>query len=115
MIIEHINFDENIAPVIFRRADDTISIITRHKPDAIGWNNLTPYQRTTLVECFTDLVDFLSENSELLTMPLASYSINGVNMQFKFNPSVYSSGGLVMPRTVYDRLLSTGLCYGGML
>ncbi len=100
---------------IIYRATSMIDMLTRHKINVIGWDNLTPYQQKTIERCRLEIIAFLFDNIEILNMPLASYSINGVSMQFKLNSTVYCNGDIIMPRATYAAILSTGLCYGGML
>lgn len=95
------------------KAKTMIDTLTHNRVKIIGWDNLTEFQRFTLKECLLEIVLFLYENKDLLETPLSSYSINGVSMQFKFNPTVFCQGGVIMNQTTYMRLVSTGLCYAG--
>lgn len=98
-----------------QKASRDIDTLTHCRINGIGWENLTDFQRETITEVCCDIVQFTDENSELLDVPLSSYSVNGVSMQFKFNPTVYCSGGVIMRQSTYSRLVSTGLCYAGGL
>lgn len=95
------------------RASRDIDTVTHCRINGIGWDSLTEFQHEAISEACCDIVHFVDENRDLLDVPLSSYSVNGVSMQFKFNPTIYSSGGTVMPLSTYSRLLSTGLCYAG--
>ena len=95
------------------RAEKMIDVITHNRIHAVGWENLTPHQQNTIRECAVEIIQFLYENKDMIETPLASYSVNGVSMQFMFNSTVYSQGGVIMPLTTYARLMSTGLCYAG--
>ncbi|MBQ8132919.1 MAG: hypothetical protein IJ192_00670 [Clostridia bacterium] len=99
---------------LVRRASRNIDILTYCRINGIGWDNLTDFQRDTITEACCDMVQFMSENGDLLDTPLNSYSINGVSMQFQFNPTVYCSKGVIMRQNTYSMLMSTGLCYGGL-
>ena len=100
---------------LLHKADTMIDILTHNRINGIGWNNLTQFQQTTLCECLLEIVQFLYENKDLLETPLSSYNINGVSMQFKFNPTVFVGGGAIMRQSTYGKLVSTGLCYAGGL
>lgn len=95
------------------QAEKMIDVITHNRIHAVGWENLTPYQQNTILECTCEIIRFLYENKDMIETPLASYSVNGVSMQFRFNSTVYSQSGVIMPLTTYARLMSTGLCYAG--
>ncbi len=97
------------------RASGDIDTLTHCRINGIGWDNLTDFQRETITEVCCDIVRFIDENSELLNTPLSAYSVNGVSMQFKFNPTVYVQGGIIIRQRTYSRLVSTGLCYAGGL
>ncbi len=99
---------------IIRTADNTIDILTYSRINAIGFENLTPFQQRIIRECAFETAQFLLENNEILDTPLSSYSINGVSMQFQFNQTVHCSNGVIMPETTYRKLMSTNLCYGGI-
>lgn len=100
---------------LVQKVSRDIDTLTHYRINGIGWENLTDFQRETITEVCCDIVQFTDENSELLDVPLSSYSVNGVSMQFKFNPTVYCSGGVIMRQSTYSRLVSTGLCYAGGL
>ena len=97
-----------------RKASHSIDILTYNRIAAAGFEHLTDYQRTTITECCCEMVKFYSDNAGMLDMPMSSYSINGVSMQFGLNPTVYSRSGLILPQTAYGMLMSTGLCFGGL-
>ena len=97
-----------------RQASKNIDTLTYCRINAIGWDNLTDFQRDAITEVCCDIVQFVDENRELLDTPLSSYSVNGVSTQFKFNPTVFVGRGVVMRQSTYGMLMSTGLCYGGL-
>lgn len=109
----------NVVPDDFDRlaekASRDIDTLTYCRINGIGWENLTDFQREAVTEACCDIVQFMDENRELLCTPLSSYSINGVSMQFKFNPTVFVQNGIIMRQSTYSRLVSTGLCYAGGL
>lgn len=97
------------------KASRNIDTLTRCRINGIGWERLTELQRNAVTEVCCDMVQFMDENRELLDTPLSSYSINGVSMQFSFNPTVFVQGGIIMRQSTYGRLVTTGLCYAGGL
>ncbi len=97
------------------KASRNIDTLTRCRINGIGWERLTEFQREAVTEVCCDMVQFMDENRELLDTPLSSYSINGVSMQFSFNPTVFVQGGIIMRQSTYGRLVTTGLCYAGGL
>ena len=109
--------EEEILPYrnkIINGANNAIDILTYSRINAIGFENLTPFQKRIVCECAFETALFLLENREFLDTPLSSYSINGVSMQFKFNQTVHCSNGVVVPESTYRKLMSTNLCYGGL-
>ena len=90
------------------RAEREIDGLTYNRIRAIGWDNLTPYQRDCITQAVVDQADFDREYGEVLSNPLASYSVGGVAMQwdkgqFVCRSGVYTSAG------VYSLLLQSGL------
>ena len=100
---------------LVQKASRDIDTLTYCRINGIGWENLTDFQREAVTEACCDIVQFMDENRELLCTPLSSYSINGVSMQFKFNPTVFVQNGIIMRQSTYSRLVSTGLCCAGGL
>lgn len=104
------NFEHLVA-----KASRDIDTLTHCRINGIGWDSLTEFQREAVTEVCCDIVQFMDENRELLNTPLSSYNINGVSMQFSFNPTVFVQDGIIMRQSTYGRLVSTGLCYAGGL
>ena len=100
---------------LVQKASRDIDTLTYCRINGIGWENLTDFQREAVTEACCDIVQFMDENRELLCTPLSSYSINGVSMQFSFNPTVFVQSGIVMRQSTYGRLVSTGFCCAGGL
>ena len=95
-------------------ASINIDILTFNRIVSTGWENLTDYQRSTIIECTCEIIQFMDDNIDVLDSVLSSYSINGVSMQFKFNPTIFIQNGIVMRQSTYGQLMSTGLCYRGI-
>lgn len=96
-------------------ASSSIDTLTHCRINAIGFDNLTDYQRRIVTECTCELIQFLHENEDVLSGVLSAYAINGVSMQFQFNGTVYSRNGVTLRKSTYHKLLTTGLCYAGGL
>lgn len=73
-------------------------------------DNLTSYQEDNIKYVTSRLVEFEYENEDLISSILASYSINGVSMDFNKSYSVEVINGVVIPKTLYSLLCQTGLC-----
>ena len=73
-------------------------------------DNLTSYQEDNIKYVVLRLVEFEYENEDLISSILASYSINGVSMDFNKSYSVEVINGVVIPKTLYSLLCQTGLC-----
>ena len=51
---------------IIYRATSMIDMLTRHKINVIGWDNLTPYQQKTIERCRLEIIAFLFDDIEIL-------------------------------------------------
>lgn len=97
------------------KASRIIDTLTYNRIVAKGFDNLTEFQRETITECCCEIVQFYDDNVDILNSVLNSYSINGVSMQFQTNLNVCVKNGCVLRSNTYGRLMSTGLCYGGIV
>lgn len=75
-----------------------------------GFDNLTEYQQEIIREVVCQQADFETENADMISSVLSSYSINGVSMQFGSAWNVYTDKGVAMRRDTYSLLCQTGLC-----
>ncbi len=75
-----------------------------------GFDNLTEYQKGIIREVVCQQADFETENADMISSVLSSYSINGVSMQFGSAWNVYTDKGVAMRRDTYALLCQTGLC-----
>lgn len=98
---------------ILEQASRHIDILTYNRIVAVGFDKLTAFQQTVIKEVCSELAEFEYENADLIDSVLQSYSINGVSMTFGNSWNVKIQNGVAMPRDLYERLLSTGLCYAG--
>lgn len=99
---------------LLEKASRAIDVLTYNRIITHGFENLTDFQKETITACCCEIVNFYDENRDLLDTSLNAYAINGVSMQFNFNNSVYQSNGVIIKKSTYSRLMSTGLCYGGI-
>lgn len=95
------------------RAESDIDTLTFNRITAIGFNNLTAFQRDKVRLALSQQTAFVFDNAELLDSPLSSYSISGVSMSFD-SSKVINYCGVTTTRQVYNTLLQTGLCYRGL-
>lgn len=96
------------------KASRHIDILTYNRIVAVGFDKLTAFQQEVVKEVCSELAEFEYENANLIDSVLQSYSINGVSMTFGNSWKVKIQNGVAMPRDLYARLLSTGLCYAGL-
>ncbi len=98
---------------VILKTDSAIDILTYSRINATGFENLTAFQQRVIRECAVEIAKFFLANKDVLDIPLSSYSINGVAMQFNFNEAVYYRNGVIIPKITYKKLLLTDLCRGG--
>lgn len=87
-----------------------IDTLTYCRIRAIGFDNLTDFQKEQIkyTECM--LAEFLYENQDELETMLASYSINGASMTFGRGLNVSKVQGIILRTDIYAELKKTGLC-----
>lgn len=107
-------FSEKNPEIALNRASRLIDVLTYNRILGENFENLSEYQKQTIKEICAEIADFYSENSEFVNSVVSGYSINGVSMQFGNNYNVKSINGCIIPNIAYSRLISTGLCYGGI-
>ena len=71
---------------------------------------LTTAQQEKVTEAYEQLLQFETENADILASPVKSYSVNGVSMTFG-GSGLKTVSGVVIPASVYQLLVQTGLCY----
>lgn len=101
--------EENVDKYL-RNASRDIDVLTYNRIVKKDFNNLTEYQKEVIKEVCCEHASFLYENESMLKTYLSSYSINGVNMSFGNSWNVYIESGIAIPKGLYERLCSTGLC-----
>ena len=79
--------------------------------EAVGWENLTPYQKRQISLACEEHAIFRYENQAALDSSITSLQLGGVSMTIDLNKdNLYEQNGVIMKRTTYNRLLKTGLC-----
>lgn len=92
------------------QASRHVDSLTFNRIVGIGFDNLTEYQKGIIREVVCQQADFETENADMISSVLSSYSINGVSMQFGSAWNVYTDKGVAMQRDTYALLCQTGLC-----
>ena len=93
-----------------RQASRHIDALTYNRIVGQGFSNLTEFQQEVIREVVCRQAEFELENVDELSSVLASYSINGVSMQFGNAWNIFVENGVAMQRDVYALLSQTGLC-----
>ena len=91
------------------RASRHIDTLTFNRIVARGFDRLTPFQQDILKRVTCELADFETENADMISSVLSSYSINGVSMQMTSGWNIRLEKGVAMPAALYSMLSQTGL------
>lgn len=92
------------------QASRHIDSLTFNRIVAIGFDNLTVFQKDIIREVICRQADFEYENADIIDTVLQGYSINGVSMQFNGNSwNVYADKGIAIKKDLYSLLSQTGL------
>ena len=94
-----------------RKASMTVDTLTFNRLPSL-WSELSQVQKERVALAVCMIADFQTENEDVLSSAVSSYSINGVSMSFN-TQTVVSESGAVVPRDAYSLLRSTGLTYRG--
>lgn len=95
------------------RAETDIDTLTFNRITAIGFDNLTDFQRERVLRSLMWQVNFINDNFELLDSPLSAYSVSGVSMSFDKSKIVVLNG-VTTTNQIHNALMQTGLCYRGL-
>lgn len=87
-----------------------IDSLTYNRIVAIGFNNLTDFQRGIIREVVCRQAEFEWENADEIGTVLSDYSLNGASVSFGSSWNVFTDKGVAMQRDVYSLLMQTGLC-----
>lgn len=94
-------------------ASRQVNTICRGRIEGMGFDDLSPFRKSSIQEVICRQAEFLYQNESMLETYLNSYAINGVVMQFGQAWNLHVEDGIAMPRELYQTLLRTGLCYRG--
>lgn len=111
---ESANIDEKTLNKYLKNASRDIDVLTYNRIVDKGFDNLTDYQKEVIKEVCCEHASFLYENETMLKIYLSSYAINGVNMSFGNSWNMHIENGVAIDKSLYERLCSTGLCYGSL-
>lgn len=88
------------------RASDQIDNLTYNRISAIGFDNLTEFQKDKVKKAVCYQADFMAQYGEYLDMPLSGYSAGSVSLSF--NPKE-GGGNTKTSDEVINLLRGTGL------
>lgn len=91
-------------------ASHHVDALTYNRIIAIGWDNLTEFQKEIIQDTVCRQADFEYENSDMIRSVLSGYSLNGASVQFGSSWNVVTQNGVTMQRDIYALLCQTGLC-----
>ena len=92
------------------KASRKVDALTFNRIRAIGFDNLNEFQKELVQEVVCELADFIYENQDALTSPIASYSLNGASVTFGSGINMLRVQSVLLPSDVYEKLKQTGLC-----
>ncbi len=99
-----------VAGETLRTASRHIDSLTFNRIVAMGFDSLTAFQQDIIKEVCCLQAQFETENADVISSVLSSYSINGVSMQFGESWNIFTEHGVAMRKDVYALLSQTGLC-----
>lgn len=90
-----------------------IDTLTFNRIVAKTFDGLTPFQQEVVQRITCALAEWETNNEDILQSAVSGYSINGVSLSFGAGGTLYSQGGVILPKTLYGELAQTGLTYRG--
>lgn len=97
------------------KASRHLDALTFNRLVGRDFDKLTEYQQETIKRVVCGMVDFETENEDLIESVLCSYTINGVSMTMDASKwNIHVSNGVAIKSDLYQLLISTGLCYRGI-
>lgn len=90
------------------QAEDEVNDLCFGRIAAIGFKNLTDFQRSRIKKAVCLHAAFLAQYADILQSPLASYGINGVSMSFDSSKTI-TQGGVTTSSAVLAQLRQSGL------
>lgn len=98
----------------FQNASATIDTLTYCRIVSRGLSGLSGRQIGIVQNVTCALAEWQMENSDMLSSPYLSYSINGVTATWGESAGVRKINGVMIPNNLYAELVKTGLCYPGV-
>lgn len=95
---------------LLRQASRHIDSLTYNRIVGVGISGLGEFQQDIIREVVCKQAEFEYENADEIRSILASYSLNGVSVQFGSTWNVFVEKGIAMMRETYAQLCQTGLC-----
>lgn len=87
-------------------ASDQIDSLTYNRIFAIGFDNLTLFQKSNVIKSVCRQADFFYQYGDFLNMPIQGYSAGSISLSFKV---VEGGGGVQTSENVANLLKATGL------
>ena len=109
-VFKGISLDEENVNKYLKKSSREIDVLTYNRIVKKGFDNLTEFQKEVIKEVCCEHASFLFENELILKTYLSNYSINGVNMSFGNSWNIYIDNGIAIPKNLYEKLCTTGLC-----
>lgn len=105
------NLDDSDVENALNKASRHVDTLTYNRILAIGFENLTDYQKGIVKECVCLMADWEAENADYINSVLSSYSLNGASMSFGgSNSSASIINGVAVSKDIYSHLQKSGLC-----
>jgi hypothetical protein len=104
------DIDDDKLSTYLKEASRNIDVLTFNRIVQKGFENLTEHQKEIIKDVCCQHASFLCKNEDMIKTYLSSYSINGVNMSFGDSWNLHVESGVVIEKSLYEVLCSTGLC-----
>lgn len=87
-----------------------IDALTYNRIVGRGISFFTDFQQDIIRECCCELADFEHENEDMIESVLQNYGINGVSMSFGESWNIKIQNGILIRKSIYQKLCQSGLC-----
>ena len=105
--------NDDTALKLLKKAEKQVDIITYHKI----LNGKIAERGEPLLSIVKDIIceqaEFISNNEDLTESTYKKYSINGVTVETTPSNTLIQIEGIYIKRSLYNELVSYGLCYRG--
>lgn len=86
-----------------------VDALTFNRITACGFDMLTDFQKSKVINAVCCQAEFRFQNQELFDSPIASYSLNGASVTFD-KSRLITVGGAITSADIYAELKQSGLC-----